>query len=143
VKRFRFRLEGLLRLRRLRERQARRQLADALRALREAEARRESARQDLWEAEARVVQARDALDLRWWAEALEVRRGKLAAAEAEWQEVSRRCEELWARFLQLRRDRKVVEQVRQRRWQLHRREQERREQAQADELALLRRGRQR
>lgn len=141
MKRFRFRLEGLLRLRRLRERQARRQLADALRALRQAEARCHLARRAVREAEARVLHAQDARELRGWAEAMERRREELAAAERARAEASRHAEELWARFLQLRRDRKVVEQVRERRWRLHQREQARREQAQLDELALLRRRR--
>jgi flagellar FliJ protein len=142
VRRFRFRLQGLLRLRRLREREARRELAEALRALRQAEARCEAAQQALQHAEARVVQGRDAQELRWWADAVELCRQQLASAEAARAEAARRVDELWARFLQLRRDRKVVEQVRERRWRLHQREQARREQAQLDELAVLQRGRQ-
>lgn len=141
MKRFRFRLEGLLRLRRLRERQARRQLADALRALRQAEARCQLARRALQEAEGRVLHARDARELRGWGEAMERRREELAAAERARAEASQHADELWARFLQLRRDRKVVEQVRERRWRLHQKEQGRREQAQLDELALVRRRR--
>ncbi|MCS7235348.1 MAG: flagellar FliJ family protein [Armatimonadota bacterium] len=142
MRRFRFRLQGLLRLRRLREREGRRELAEALRSLRQAEARCEAARQALRQAEARVVQGRDAQELRWWADAVEACRQQLARAEAVRAEAARRADELWARFLQLRRDRKVVERVRDRRWKLHQREQARREQAQLDELALLRRGRQ-
>lgn len=139
MKRFRFRLEGLLRLRRLRERQARRELAEALRALRDAERRCQDAHGNLREAERHLAQAQGAWELRWWAEAVDVRRRQLEAAEASRAEASRLADERWARFLQLRRDRKVVERVRERRWTLHRREQERREQAQLDERALLRR----
>ncbi len=139
MKRFRFRLEGLLRLRRLQERQARRQLADALRALRQLETVCQLARRAVREAEGQVLRAQDARELRGWAEAMQRRRQELAAAERARVAASRHAEELWARFLQLRRDRKGVEQVRERRWRLHQREQVRREQAELDELALLRR----
>ncbi len=141
MRRFRFRLEGLLRLRRVRERQARRELAQALRAVREAEERCQTARAAVQEAEARVRDAQDAAALRWWGEAVELRRRQLAQAERAHDEASQRASALWARFLQVRQDRKVVEQVRQRRWKVHQREQLRREQALLDELVLLRRGR--
>lgn len=141
MKRFRFPLDGLLRLRRLREQNSRRELAEALRALRDAETTCQAARTLVREAEHRLVEGRHACELRAWAEALERRRQQLADAERLREEVARRTEALWARFLQLRRDRKAVEQVRQRRWRLYQRELGRREQAQADEFALIRRGR--
>ncbi len=142
MKRFRFPLQGLLRLRRLRERQARRELAEALRALRDAESACEAARLAVEQAERGLRAGQDAARLRWWAEALCHRRQRAAQAERLREELAQRVEVLWARFLQLRRDRKAVEQVRVKRWRLYQRELERREQAQADELVLLRRGRQ-
>ncbi len=141
MKRFRFPLEGLLRLRRLREQESRRQLAEALKALRHAEAACQAARALVREAEQGLVGSLQASELRGWAEALERRRQQLAGAERLREEAARRAETLWAHFLQLRRDRKAVEQVRQRRWRLYQRELGRREQAQADELVLIRRGR--
>ncbi|MCS7172055.1 MAG: flagellar export protein FliJ [Armatimonadetes bacterium] len=138
MRRFRFRLEGLRRLRMIRERQARRELSDLLRALREAEVRLERARSEVREAEARVREAQDARALRVAAAVLE--RARLGAVTAEQRMVEWRTqvEAAWARFLQVRTERQVVERLRERRLLQHRREEERREQVQADEAALLR-----
>lgn len=141
MRRFRFPLEGLLRVRRVRERQARRDLADALRSLRESEARCEVVRATVRGAEDAVVRAQTAAELRVWAEVLHARRRALRAAEEDRAQRAQRAEELWARFLQLRRERKAVSQVRSRRWQQYQQELARRQQAEADDLALLRRGR--
>jgi flagellar export protein FliJ len=141
VRRFRFPLEGLLRVRRVRERQARRELADALRSLREAEARCEAIRATVREAEAAVVQSQAAAELRAWAEVLDARRRDLHVAEEDRAQRAQRADELWARFLQARRERKAVSQVRSRRWRQYQQELARRQQTEADDLALLRRGR--
>lgn len=141
MKRFRFPLQGLLRLRRLRERQARRELAEVLRALKEAETDCEAARCAVEQAEHQLQAVQDAAQLRWWAEALERRRDWAAEAERLRQELSQQAQVHWARFLQLRRDRQAVEQLRHKRWRLYQREIARRDQAQADELVLIRRGR--
>jgi flagellar FliJ protein len=138
MRRFRFRLEGLLRVRTVRERQARRELADLLRFLREAEARLEQARVEVREAEARLLEARDARALRSAAAFLDQARLEAVAAEQRVGELKAQVEVAWARFLHARTERRVVERLRERQLQEHRREEERREQTQADEAALLR-----
>ncbi len=141
MRRFRFSLEGLLRVRWVRERQARRELAEALRSLREAEARCEQIRSAVREAEGAALMAERAGDLRVWAELLEARRRAYRAATEHRARQAERAEELWARFLQLRRERKAVSQVRSRRWRQYQQQLARSLQGEADDLALARRGR--
>ncbi len=137
--RFRFRLEGLRRLRAVRERQARRELLDLLQSLRRAEEELQGARARVWRAEGAVRKAEDAQALRTAALALARARADAAAAERAVADWTAQVEAAWARFLQARTERQVVERLRERRLHQHRREEERRAQAQADEAALLRR----
>ncbi len=130
-----------MRVRRVRERQARQELTEALRSLRQAELTCETLRATLREAERAVVQGQAAAELRAWAEVLHARRCSLQAAEEERAQRAQQVDELWARFLQARKERKVIGQVRNRRWQQYQQELARRDQAEADDLALVRRGR--
>ncbi len=117
MRRFRFRLEGLRRLRTVRERQARRELADLLRALRNAEEGLQQALVRVRKAEARVREANAAGALRMAAEALERSRAEALAAERSVAALKARVETAWARFLQARTDRRVVDRLRERRLQ--------------------------
>lgn len=143
MRRFRFRLQGLLRVCVLREREARCSLAHLLRALEEAHHAHQEAQRALKEAEERLRTADRADRLRIASAHLEAARREVLEAQKRRVDLQQRVEAAWARFLQVRRRRQVVERLRDRRLRQHREEEGRREQMQLDDIATTRRSKDR
>lgn len=141
MKRFRFPLKTLLWLRQQREQTARRNVADLLSARRQARAAAEQAQAAVLAAEADLADARDAAVLKAAAAVVEHRHGQVLEARRRLEEVQARLGAAQARFLLLRKERRIVERLRDRRLAAHRAAQGRIEQARLDELAILRHSR--
>ena len=138
MRRFRFRLDGLLRLRSQLERAARRQLAVATADVATVEQRMEAAVRGLQDCE---QQARGsgsvAMLARAMADGLVRHRHRLTN---ELRGAEARLDRARTDWLQSRRDHQVIEKLRQRRHQEWRQEQARDEQHELEELAQLRSG---
>jgi flagellar export protein FliJ len=139
MKRFRFRLERLERLRRTARSEARAELSAELARLSERRARRESAERSLVLAErgwhellgpARAAAPR----LREAAEALESARRALAGATSEERAARATVETAEERYAERRRDHRVLLRLRERRWLRFAQQTRRDEQKRLDEL---------
>lgn len=141
MKRFRFPLKTLLWLRQQREQAARRSVADLFYARKEARAAVERARAAVLAAEADQARARDAMALKAAAAVVEYRREQAFGTQRRLVEIQTRLAAAQARFLLLRRERRIVERLRERRLASHRTAEARIEQARLDELAIIRHNR--
>lgn len=141
MKRSRSPLETLLWVRQQREKDARRILADLFSARRVARAQAERARTAMLGAEADLARALDATALMAAASVIEHRRGQVLATRRRLEETQARLIEAQARFLLLRKERRIIERLRDRRLAAHRMAQARGDQARLDELAIIRHNR--
>jgi flagellar FliJ protein len=140
AKRFRFQLETLLRVRQLREREAQRKVA-AKRAeiaqldrFNEQTAREISEQQNALLRDQQPGQVNPTRLVRGRAWIMHLR-GVIAQREAQRAVLARALEQLLTELRQARTQTRIIEKLRQRRWDAYRRQRDRREQAEADELA--------
>jgi flagellar FliJ protein len=138
VRRFRFSLQTLLRVRQHREQAARRAVAELAAARASAEGALERARAALHEAETDLRRANDAPTLTAAAAVMGFRRRQANEAARRLRELQEHLAREMARFLLVKKERRVVERLRERRLEMHRIAEAHRAQAQLDEIAVSR-----
>lgn len=140
ARRFRFPLETLLKVRRLREREAKRKLAAQRAAiarldqLDEATRAEIASRQQILLGVQRQVQLEPQELTRGWAWIAHLRR-TIVQRQLQREEMLTVLDTLQNEFREARRQTRVIEKLRERRWQQYLHDRQRREQADADELA--------
>ena len=140
ARRFQFRLQTLLELRALREREARRRVAAQQAQIARLDQADRDAAAEIGRQQSALLQAQEsgAIDLaalqrgRAWIAHL---RNTIAQRHVQREQLKAVLAELRAAWTQARTQARIVEKLRERRWQRYRKDRERREQAASDELA--------
>jgi flagellar protein FliJ len=140
ARRFRFPLQTLLRVRRIREREAKRKLAAKRAEIARLDRLDEATRAEIVAGQQELLdnQKRSALDprdlARTWAWIGHLRR-TLAERQSLRAKMTAEFERLQAEFMELRKQARIIEKLRERRWNEYRDERRRTEQAASDEVA--------
>jgi flagellar FliJ protein len=139
-KRFRFSLETLLRVRRLHEREAQRRLAEQQAAIARVDELNRQTHEMIAAEQAALRQRQGATVLepaglvqgRAWIAHL---RRTIAQRLQERQELVRRCEQLQREYREARKQMRIIEKLRERRWDEHRRARQREQELEMEEVA--------
>jgi flagellar protein FliJ len=140
AKRFQFRLQTLLRVRQLREREAKRNVATQQAEIARLDRLNEQTAEEILKQQAELLARQSAGRL----DPLELQRGRawvahlrrtIAQRHEQRLEMVQRLRQLQALLRAARTQTRILEKLRERRWQEYRKERDRREQATADELA--------